>query len=90
VVPADEGIFTVGKLQGGYIRYLSGWMGLKPGVGVSASAGLVPGSLKAVYGSRLNAGFGVFATLRPAAMTMMPQSSGAVMPSAAPMDHSKP
>ena len=69
VVPG-EGIFTVGKLQGGYIRYLSTWMGLKPGLGMSASAGLVPGSLRSVYGGRVNAGFGVFATIRPAAMAM--------------------
>jgi hypothetical protein len=67
VVPG-EGTFTVGKLQGGYIRHLRSWIGLRPGVGVSASAGMVPGSLKAVYGRRLSAGFGVFATLRPAAM----------------------
>jgi hypothetical protein len=67
VVPG-EGIFPVGKLQGGYIRYLRSWMGLRPGVGVSASAGVVPGSLTPVYGRRVNAGFGVFATLRPAAM----------------------
>jgi hypothetical protein len=71
VVPG-EGPFTVGKLQGGYIRYLRSWIGMKPGVGVSASAGIVPGSLKPIYGSRVNPGFGVFATLRPAAMAMMP------------------
>jgi len=88
VVPG-EGTLTVGKLQGGYIRYLGTWMGLKPGLGVSASAGSVPTSLKPVYGSRVNVGFGVFATLRPAAMSMMPQPFGAGMPSAAPMDHSK-
>jgi hypothetical protein len=83
VVPG-EGAFTVGKLQGGYIRYLSTWMGLKPGLGVSAYAGLVPGSLKPAYGSRVNPGFGVFATLRPAAMAMMRQS-GTGLPSPAPM-----
>jgi hypothetical protein len=60
----------VGKLQGGYVRYLATWMNLKPGFGVSASAGIVPDSLKPVYGSRVNAGLGVFATLRPAAMAM--------------------
>jgi hypothetical protein len=69
VVPG-EGILTVGKLQGGYVRYLATWMNLKPGFGVSASAGIVPDSLKPVYGSRVNAGLGVFATLRPAAMAM--------------------
>jgi YHS domain-containing protein len=85
----QEGTFTVGKLQGGYTRYLSVWMGLKPGLGVSASAGFVPDSLKNVYGSRVNAGFGVFVTVRPAAMSMMQRSPGGAMPGAAPTDHSK-
>lgn len=62
-----KGAFVVGKLQGGYTRYLRVWNGLKPGVGVSASAGLVPATLQQAYGSRVNVGFGVFATLRPAA-----------------------
>jgi hypothetical protein len=61
---------TVAKLQGGYTRYLPAWNGFKPGVGAALSAGLVPERLKATYGSRVNVGFGVFVTLRPAAMTM--------------------
>lgn len=75
-VPGDE-TFTVSKLQGGYTRYLPAWWGLKPGFGVSASAGFVPRPLEPVYGSRVNLGFGVFATLRPAAMRMtaVPASS---------------
>jgi hypothetical protein len=79
VVPG-EGSFTVGKLQGGYIRHLRNWMGLKPGLGVSASVGLVPDSLKAVYGGRVNPGFGVFATLRPAAMVMSQDQNYAPRP----------
>lgn len=62
--------FTVAKLQGGYTRYLPAWNGFKPGVGATVSAGFVPDGLKAAYGSRANAGFGVFVTLRPAAMMM--------------------
>ena len=38
--------FTVAKLQGGYTRYLAAWKGLKPGFGVSASAGIVPMALE--------------------------------------------
>jgi len=34
------------------------------------SASIVPGDLRDAYGSRLNAGVGVFLTLRPAAMAM--------------------
>jgi YHS domain-containing protein len=36
-------------------------------LGATLSAGFVPKELGAVYGSRANIGFGVFATLRPAA-----------------------
>ena len=59
-------VFTVARLQGGYTRYFSTWNGLKPGAGVSASGGLVPSALKSAYGGRVNFGFGIFLTLRPA------------------------
>ena len=59
-------LFTVAKLQAGYTRYLAAWNGLKPGVGAGLSAGIVPESLKSLYGSRTNFGFGVFLTVRPA------------------------
>jgi hypothetical protein len=62
--------FTVAKLQGGYMRYLTAWRGLKPGVGATLSAGFVPADLSAAYGGRVHVGYGVFLTLRPAAMTM--------------------
>jgi hypothetical protein len=68
VAESDEA-FTVAKLQGGYTRYLAAWRGLKPGVGATLSAGFVPASLSAAYGGRVNVGYGVFLTLRPAAMT---------------------
>ena len=68
--------FTVAKLQGGYTRYLASWKGLKPGFGVSASAGFVPRALETMYGSRVNGGFGVFFTIRPAAMPMSMTGSG--------------
>ena len=68
--------FTVGKLQGGYTRYLGAWKGVKPGFGVSASAGFVPRPLEAAYGSRVNPGIGVFLTIRPAAMRMSAPASG--------------
>lgn len=68
--------FTVVKLQGGYTRYLGAWKGMKPGFGVSASAGFVPTSLETAYGSRVNPGIGVFFTIRPAAMRMSAPASG--------------
>jgi hypothetical protein len=61
---SDE-IFTVAKLQGGYVRYLKSWRGLNPGFGGGLSAGIVPSALEPVYGNRVNLGFAVFATVRP-------------------------
>jgi hypothetical protein len=61
---------TVGKLQAGYTRYIATWTGLRSGIGVSASAGFAPGVLETVYGARVNPGFGVFFSVRPAVMQM--------------------
>jgi hypothetical protein len=61
----SQNVFTVAKLEAGYTRYLAARNGLKPGVGAGVSAAIVPPSLKPLYGSRVNAGFGVFLTLRP-------------------------
>lgn len=65
-VHGTDEVFTVAKIQAGYTRYLDAWRGLAPGVGGSVSAGVVPQSLEPVYGSRVNLGFDVFVTLRPA------------------------
>jgi hypothetical protein len=62
----SQDLFTVAKLEAGYTRHLAAWNGLRPGVGAGVSAGIVPDSLRPVYGSRVNVGFGVFLTLRPA------------------------
>jgi len=59
-------VFTIAKLQGGYTRYLSPLYGLAPGVGGGLSVGFVPESLVPAYGGRVNVGFAVFLTLRPA------------------------
>jgi len=63
-------LFSVAKLAAGYTRYFPAWNGLAPGVGAGVSAGIVPDSLTSVYGGRVNAGFAVFVTLRPAAHGM--------------------
>jgi hypothetical protein len=60
--------FTVAKVQAGYVRYLEAWNSLKPGVGATLSMSLVPTALADLYGNRATFGFGVFLTLRPAAM----------------------
>jgi hypothetical protein len=69
-VHGTEEVFTVAKVQAGYTRYLPAWRGLKPGIGGSFSFGVVPAALKPAYGGRVNPGFGVFVTVRPAAHTM--------------------
>ncbi len=61
-------MFTLSKVQAGYTRYLESWNGLKPGVGATLSMSLVPSALDAVYGNRSSFSFGVYVTLRPAAM----------------------
>jgi hypothetical protein len=60
-------VFPIGKLQGGYVRYLRPWYDLVPGVGGTVSAAVVPSSLAPRYGGHVAPGFGVFVTLRPAA-----------------------
>jgi hypothetical protein len=58
-------VFTVAKLAAGYTRYLQSWNGLKPGFGAGLSAGIVPESLRSIYGSRVSPGVALFVTLRP-------------------------
>ncbi|MEQ1757087.1 MAG: hypothetical protein ABL986_02130 [Vicinamibacterales bacterium] len=59
-------VFGVAKLQAGYVRTLQPIGGLQPGLGVSVSSGIVGEPLRTVFGSRVNRGFGVFLSLRPA------------------------
>jgi hypothetical protein len=65
VVSPGHELFDVAKLQGGYTRYLATWHGWAPGAGAAFSVGFVPESLRPDYGSRANAGFSVYLTLRP-------------------------
>jgi YHS domain-containing protein len=74
----DSRTFTLTKLQGGYTHYLDAGA-FRPGVGVMVSAGLVPEALVATYGSRINAGVGVYLTLRPGRMRIDTQASTMVM-----------
>ena len=73
VVPEPPESFTVSKLQGGYTRYLPAWRGFQLGLGGGVSAGIVPGTLQPSYGSRVNTGFTVYLTLRPAAIMNVAQ-----------------
>lgn len=67
VVAPEDGIFEVGKAQVGYTRYLPTWKGWAPGIGGAVSGSLVPRAIEPDYGSRVNAGFAVYLTLRPGA-----------------------
>jgi hypothetical protein len=62
--------FTIAKAQVGYVRFIDTGSVLKPGIGVTASIGILPRELQDVYGGRTPLGFGVFFTVRPAGMAM--------------------
>jgi len=64
---AEDAIFTVGKIQTGYLRLLAPRRGVQAGLGASLSVSLVPEALKPHYGGTAALGLGVFATLRPTA-----------------------
>jgi hypothetical protein len=66
----SEEIFLVGKLQGGYTRYLQTRYGLQPGVGGLLSAAFVPKPLRPRYGG-VGLGIGLFVTVRPALHEMV-------------------
>lgn len=77
-VHESDDVFTVGRVQGGYVRYLSARRGVQPGVGLSVSASLVPAALEARYGGRVVPGFGIFMTVRPAAHDMRSAAAPAI------------
>jgi hypothetical protein len=58
-------VFTVGKLQAGYVRHFRPWHGLVPGVGATVSVSLLPSELAPRYSGRAAPGFGVFVVVRP-------------------------
>jgi hypothetical protein len=58
-------IFTLGKLQAGYVRQFTAWKGMMSGVGGSVSLSIVPPELESRYGGRVAPGFALFATIRP-------------------------
>lgn len=62
----EDGQFTVAKVQGGYTRYLPPGGRFAAGLGAALSAGIVPGTIRAAYGSRVNPGAAIFVTVRPA------------------------
>ena len=63
-------VFTVGKLQAGYVRELKSWSAATAGIGGMVSVSIVPPELAPRYGGRLAPGFGVFLNLRPSRHVM--------------------
>ena len=62
---AEGTVFTVSKLQAGYVRYFGNWRGIVAGIGGTASASIVPRALADRYSGRVAPGFGVFLVVRP-------------------------
>ena len=69
-VHESEDVFTVGKLQVGYVRYLAPARGFQLGVGGAVAGSFLPEALAPRYGGRVRPGFAVFLNLRPAAHSM--------------------
>jgi hypothetical protein len=63
-------VFTVGKIEGGYVHYFTPWNGLVPGIGGSVSAGVVPRELTRGYYRRVEPGLSLFFTVRPPSHAM--------------------
>ena len=59
-------IFTLCKVQAGYVRQFKPWKGFEPGIGGTISASIVPAELASRSYGRVAPGFGVFLTIRPA------------------------
>lgn len=58
-------IFTVAKLQGGYVREFAIGKSIAAGVGGMAALSLVPPALVSRYGGRAVPGYGIFVSLGP-------------------------
>jgi hypothetical protein len=63
-------VFTVGKIQAGYVLHVGPWRGLATGIGGSVSASFLPPELGPRYSGRVAPGFGVFLSVRPAGHVM--------------------
>jgi hypothetical protein len=59
-------IFTVAKLQGGYVRYFKRSENMMAGIGGTISGAFVPAELASRYFGRVAPGFGVFLLVHPA------------------------
>ena len=58
-------VFRVGKIEGGYTRWVAEAHGIRTGLGGSVGLSLVPATLTSFYGDRSPLEFTVFLTIRP-------------------------
>jgi len=58
-------VFTVAKLQGGYVRTVGSWQGWRLGIGGTLSSSIVPMRLAPRYDGRVAPGGGVFVNVAP-------------------------
>jgi hypothetical protein len=63
-------VFSMAKLQAGYLLHFSSLKGLVPGIGATAAVSLLPTAFSPRYGGRAAPSFGVFVNLRPARHAM--------------------
>lgn len=68
-------VFTVGKVQVGYVRDLAARVGVQLSLGATVSAGLLPALLAPRYDGRVAPGAGIFLRLSPAATHDQPPES---------------
>ena len=59
-------VFSLSKLQAGYVRHFASCRGLVPGIGATISASIVPALLTPHYEGRVAPGFALFVSFRPA------------------------
>ena len=58
-------VFTIGKVQAGYVRALKPWRGLAYGIGGTISVSVVPPELGPRYDGRVRPSIGVFLVVKP-------------------------
>jgi hypothetical protein len=59
-------VFSIGKVQVGYVRYLRPTKGVQPGIGGTVAISLVPAALAPRYSGRTAPSFGVFFSVQAA------------------------
>ena len=63
-------VFTMGKLEAGYLRQFRALKGAVTGIGATASVSLVPDAFAPRYGGRAAPGLSVFFNIQPARHAM--------------------